>query len=319
MTAVDTGRPPAPGPATVSPAGAPDPGHPRPSRRPGRWRRRRGAHSHLLWAFAATAGLAAWFVLYAFVLSGLQEHAAQSRLYGRLRSELAATTAPLGGLIRPGSPVALISAPRGGIRDVVVVEGTTGSQLANGPGHLSDTPLPGQAGVSVLFGRSVTFGAPFRHLEAMRSGDPITVITGQGTYTYRVAELRRPGSPLPALVPAGRSRLTLVTSEGSGWRNGWAPQRAVYLDAILSRGTVQPAPAGMPAVVSSSSLPMHGDTSVLVALVLWLQVLVLLAGILTYCWVRWGRWQTWVAGWPILLAGLWGATAAALLLVPNLY
>ena len=47
---------------------------------------------------------------------------------------------------------------------MVVVEGTTPGEPDAGPGHLRDTPLPGQAGVSVVFGRRATFGAPFASL-----------------------------------------------------------------------------------------------------------------------------------------------------------
>jgi hypothetical protein len=37
-----------------------------------------------------------------------------------------------------------------------------------------------------------------------------------------------------------------------------------------------------------------------------------------WSWRRWGRWQIWLAGLPILIALLWGAARSAELLLPNL-
>jgi sortase A len=34
--------------------------------------------------------------------------------------------------------------------------------------------------------------------------------------------------------------------------------------------------------------------------------------------VRWGRWQTWLLGGPLLLAALWGVSTTAIQLLPNL-
>ena len=58
--------------------------------------------------------------------------------------------------------MAMLNAPSGHMHNLVVVEGTTSQSLVHGPGHISDTPLPGQTGNPVILGRSVTYGAPFR-------------------------------------------------------------------------------------------------------------------------------------------------------------
>jgi sortase A len=309
----------APGDERLEMSGAPDVGaRPAtvisafPSRRPTRV-------SATLWILVAVTSLALWFIVYAFALSALQERGSQARLYARYRSELAAGTAPVGGIIKAGSPVALISAPTGGLRNATIVEGTTAAQLARGPGHLSDTPLPGQAGLSVVFGRSVTYGAPFGAITHMKVGDRVTVTTGQGVFNYRVLDVRYPRSPLPATLATGASRLTLVTAAGAGWRSGWAPEHTVYVDASLSNDQTAPAPPGLPTAVSKTSLPMQGDTGTLVELVFWLEGLVIVSAALAWSWSRWGRLQTWLAGLPLLLAVLWGATGAAALLLPNLY
>jgi sortase A len=92
------------------------------------------------------------FAGYLYVLSSVQESRSQVLEYARLRGELAGQVAPLGPTA-PGSPVAVLDIPGIGVRNMVVVEGTSPENLTLGPGHLRDTPLPGQAGVSEIFGR----------------------------------------------------------------------------------------------------------------------------------------------------------------------
>jgi sortase A len=260
--------------------------------------------------------LAAWFLFYALALSGLQATRSQELAYQQLREHLALATVPIGGVIESGTPVALLEAPRVGMR-YVVVEGTTAADLRAGPGHRGDTPLPGQAGVSVIYGRGVTFGGPFRHLTDLRPGDVITATTGQGTFDYRVDGVRHAGDALPDPVRSNAGRLTLVTAEGSNWRAGWAPDAVVYVDASL-QGRAQPAPAGRPTAVAGSEKAMRSDSGALVALVLWLQLLVVAVGMGTWAQVRWGGAQAWLAFVPIIMAALWGASESALQLLPNL-
>ena len=228
------------------------------------------ARSVLVAAPAILAVLAVWFLLYGLLLSGVEQHVMQSRLYDEFRLQLASETAPLAEPVQAGSPVAIINAPSAGIYNLIVVEGTTSRLLMSGPGHLSDTPLPGQAGWSVILGRSVTFGAPFGRITQMTVGDVVTVTTGEGIFRYRVEDVRLPGRPLPPTLDAGGSRLTLVTSASAGWRSGWAPTHTVYVDALLA-GKSQPVPAGVPATVSPASLPMHNDPSASVAFIFWLE------------------------------------------------
>ena len=169
------------------------------------WRRPRAlARTVLLAAPAVLAVLAVWFLLYGFVLSGVEQHVMQSRLYDEFRLELASETAPLAEPVQPGSPVAMINAPAAGIDNLIVVEGTTSRLLTSGPGHLSDTPLPGQAGTSVILGRSVTFGGPFGRITQMTPGDLVTVTTGEGVFRYRVDDILGPGSPPPPALGSGR-------------------------------------------------------------------------------------------------------------------
>ena len=92
-----------------------------------------------------------------------------------------------------GQPVGTLVIPRIGL-DQVVVEGTGPSQLAAGPGHYPGTPLPGQQGNAAIAGHRTTHGRPFYDLDALASGDPITVTTLQGTFHYRRGPLRGGGA-----------------------------------------------------------------------------------------------------------------------------
>jgi len=289
---------------------------------PKRRRRRRAGHPSraatvVVVVCGVVAGLGLWFTFHALVLTSLQEHGSQERLYATLRAQLALATAPLGGSIASGAPVALIDSDVPGMQDVVVVEGTDSGDLMLGPGHEPDTPLPGQQGTSVIFGRSVTYGAPFRSLQQLAVGDEIRVTTSQGRFTFRVERLRGPGDPAP--VPASdTANLTLVSSASSGWRSGWAPDHAIFVDATLDRGHVQPAPPGRPTSIPPSEQPMAGDASARILGLFWLQQLVIVGAAVVWARRRWGTWQTWIVGVPLVIAVLWGASSTLSRLLPNL-
>ena len=269
------------------------------------------------WVLACVSLLAFGFVGYALLLSPVQEQRSQAVLYHTLREQLALQTAPLGGPIKPGTVVALLSAPEVGIVDQVVVEGTASGDLMAGPGHRRDTVLPGQAGVSVLYGRATLFGAPFGRIAGARSGDRITVTTGQGVFTYVVQGVRRARDPMPQPLHGLQGRLTLVTSTGEGRFAGLMPDGAVYLDAALT-GDGQATLPGRPAAVPLAEQAMQGDPSALLGLALALPLLLIGVLVTLVGWTRWGRWQTWVIGLPLVVLGLWMSAQAAIQLFPNL-
>ena len=290
---------------------------PAPAPRKARSRRRlTPAGAVVVWATLALGFLAAWLVLFALVLSDVQEGRTQKLAYDQLREKLAVATAPLGGAIAPGTPVATLDAPSIGL-STVVVEGTSALAMQDGPGHRKDTVLPGQAGVSVIYGRSVTFGGPFARAPQLAPGATLTVTTGQGEFTYVVDRVRRPGDDVPPALAAGKGRLVLVTSEGEGWQAALAPTTTVFVDATLT-GEAQPSPAGRPAVVADAERPMGHDTGSLLALMLWLQLFLVASVAMVWAWYRWGRWQTWLVGMPVVIAVLWGAAENAVALLPNL-
>jgi sortase A len=261
-----------------------------------------------------TSALTLWCAAFGLVLSAQAEHSAQSRLYADFRAQLAAGTAPLGA-VAPGTPVALLEIPRLRQREVVV-EGTDGQDLRQGPGHRRDTVLPGQEGVSVLYGRAATSGAPFGGLAALRKGDALTVTTGQGVVHFVVDRVRRPGDPLPAPLAAGGARVVLGSVEGTGWRSNWAANSPVYVDATLKGAALPAAPRAQRDLPAAEQLG-GVDTSRLVYVVLWLQLLVLAALVLTWSLSRWGAPQAWLAGVPVVLALLWVTSNEALTLLPN--
>jgi sortase A len=258
-----------------------------------------------------------WALAYLFVLSSFQQGHAQHRLYGQLRTELALGEAPAEAPIDLGAPVALLSVPAAGIDDLVVVQGTTPVVLQQGPGHQQDSVLPGQAGVSVLQGRALSFGGPFKHVPELRVGDRIDVTTVQGTFRYEVNGVRRRGDPVPPVLADGQGRLTLMTAVGQGRLAALAPSQSVYVDAMLE-GEAQPAGHVAPADPNGVAFAHDAGFATLAVLVLALEVLV--AAVLVVGWARhrWSPLAAWVAGVPVVLAALWLVSSAASRLLPNL-
>jgi sortase A len=148
-------------------------------------------------------------------------------------------------------------------------------------------------------------------------GDEITMTTGQGIFHYVVSGLRRAGEPFPAPLTGSAGRLTLVTASGSGRWGAVSPDAVVYLDATL-KGDGQPSPSGRPATVPKSEQALQGDPSALLPLALALPLLIGSALLLVWARSRWGAWQTWVVGLPLVLASLWAVSQAAIQLLPNL-
>jgi len=289
-----------------------------PPRRP-----RRAAVAVVYVALCATVALgvlALFFSLFAFGLSGVQEHRSQYILRAQMRGLLdpSSAVAPfIAGAIPAGSPVALLRAPQVGLDDLVVVEGTTSAQMVLGPGHLPDSPLPGQVGQSILIGRSSTSGAPFATVGHLHRGTVIQVVTGQGAFRYRVMDKRVAGGSLPAIPPSG-SILTLVTSVGPGVLGPITDGHLVYVDLAL-RGQAVPTLKGRPTAVSPASIQGASDLTALPGLVAWM--VVLLAGLLGALWLlaRWGWRRCWLIIAPVSLGILWGLSNQLLRLVPNVY
>ncbi|MBV8303278.1 MAG: class E sortase [Acidimicrobiia bacterium] len=271
----------------------------------------------LVWILVTVSALSLWGLAYGRVLGAVQEHRSQHESAATLRAQLAEGTVPVGGRIPAGAPIATLRAPSVGIAKLVVVEGTAASTLELGPGHRRDTPLPGQPGVSVLMGRSVLFGAPFADIAKLHRGADLTLVTGQGTFHYRVEGVRRAGDPLPDALAPGDSRLTLVTSQGSGSLFGGWTRRTVYADARLT-DKAQPSSGVAPRSIRQSEVAMAGDERAFLPLVAWLLLTTFAIAAAAWSHAHWGLRQTLLVAVPVLVACAWVVTQTAARLLPNL-
>jgi len=264
------------------------------------------------WYIAASALLVGvgvlGFVGYLFWASRAQEERAQVRLYATLAGQLGNEIASLGPTA-PGAPVAILQIPAIGMRDVVVVEGTSAENMTLGPGHLRSTPLPGQAGLSVLYGRRATFGAPFARIGQLRPGDAITVITQQGTSEYRVAAV---GDSQHPVVDPSPNRLVMLTSSSAE-----TPAYYLEVDADLT-SVAHSGPARLPSV-GPAEIAMAGNENALVLAMLWGAALALVSIGGSYAAARWSRWPAYLAAAPVAAALLWSVYQNLAALLPNLY
>jgi sortase A len=123
--------------------------------------------------------------------------------------------------VRTGQPFAMLRIPALG-RDwkFAVVEGATLAQLSTGPGHVTGTQLPGQAGNFAVAAHDITAGNPFLHLKTLRAGEKIYVTTRYATCTYVVTGehvVRYTGTSVLAPVPGSpgatptSAHITLIT------------------------------------------------------------------------------------------------------------
>lgn len=255
------------------------------------------------------------FVGYLYGLSGLGEQHAQDTMRASFAAALGKATAPIGpdaqgNPIPEGTPVAALTIPRLGLQQTIVVEGTSARDTAAGPGHRRDTVLPGQAGVSAIYGRRMTFGAPFARLLSLQVGDVITVVTGQGVAKYRVSSFGDSAHPAPA---NSANRLVLASADA-----GAVPHQIVTVSADL---ITKPFPdsavvAGVPADESE----LAGDPGpTLLPLLLWSQALLLLAVAVPFLATRWSPVATYLCVAPIALGVLWNLYENLALLLPNMY
>jgi LPXTG-site transpeptidase (sortase) family protein len=274
--------------------------------------------------------LALGFVGVLTVGSQLQGNRDQLVLYNNFREQLANAVAPVSAFtdegipVASGDPVALLKIPSLSV-NVVVVEGTTSSDMMLGPGHRRDTVLPGQAGVSVIMGRQAAFGGPFGAISSLVPGTELTATTGQGIATYRIMDVRRAGDRAPDAPAAGQGRLVLVSATGTKY----LPDSVIRVDAQLVSTSVDGTAFSNSVfdtgarIVTASTLPdaekpMGNDTSQVYALVLWLQLFLLALLAFTWARERWGRWQAWTVGVPVLLAVGWAVSNQLTVLLPNL-
>ncbi len=278
------------------------------ARRPARPPRRMPAWQAVATSMLLLALLVGGFVAYLYLASRIQEASAQSRLYQQLAGELSQETGPLGPT-RPGHPVAAVSIPAIGLRDAVIVEGTAPEMLELGPGHLRDTPLPGQLGLSVVYGRRATFGAPFGRLAELQPGDQIITTTQQGRAVYRVAAI---GDSQHPVTDTDLSRLVLLTASSPD-----VPTYYLEVDADLAsaphNGYVQ-----LP-LIGPAEGAMAGDPAALVLTMVWGLALAGVSASGAAAAARWSGWPVYLVLAPAVLAVAWNLYQNLAALLPNLY
>lgn len=110
--------------------------------------------------------------------------------------------------------VALLSIPSLDV-DVAAVEYSDYQDLRTAVGYMASSDPPGEPGITYFVGHRTGYGAPFRRLDNLSTGDVINVTTVTGaTLQYSVAfvEVKRPTDPIPELGQlTGVSNLLLVT------------------------------------------------------------------------------------------------------------
>ena len=151
----------------------------------------------------------------------------------------------------------------------IVVEGATADDLAKGPGHFPETPLPGQLGNAAIAGHRTTHLHPFFDIDKLQPGDEIIVTTLNGHYVYRVTgtEIVAPedyAAVIPTTDPT-KATLTLVscTPRYSATnriivRSELAPDES----DILTVATAV-APVVDPAGTTADTLPDEGPVTVI--------------------------------------------------------
>jgi len=270
--------------------------------------------SILLMISAVLLGLVVFVVLVSQVLNARD----QTILRSDFRSDLANAIAPVGpadldgALLKPGTAIGLISIRALGV-DAVLVEGTTSAQTATGPGHKTDSAFPGQAGVSIIYGRQAAYGGAFKDIGSLKAGDGLSITTGQGELTYKVLDVRVEGDPLPPALSANESRVVLVSATGTPY----LPKGVVRVDATLVTPLQPSSGISLPSQ-GEAAQPMHGDSSAWLGVFLWSQALLLVVLLFTWCRIRWGGWQAWVVGVPVLTLIALALGSQITQLLPNL-
>jgi sortase A len=158
-----------------------------------------------------------------------------------------------------GSAVAQLTIPKIGL-SMVVVEGTGDAQLQQGPGHYTNTPLPGEIGNVAIAGHRTTYLHPFYNLNELVPGDPITIVTVQGIFLYRVTgSLAVAPTDVSVVDATAGPTLTLTTCNPRYSASQRLVVHAALVASALSHAKVAPVPTkpSHSHVVPESATPAH--------------------------------------------------------------
>lgn len=121
----------------------------------------------------------------------------------------------------------------------IVNEGSDPQTLKEGPGHITETPLPGDDGRSTISGHRTTYGSPFNRIDELESGDLIYLETIKGelfTYAITSSEVVNP-EDVYILEGSYKKELLLTTCypEYSG------AQRLIMIAELMNLYPLEPA------------------------------------------------------------------------------
>ena len=159
----------------------------------------------------------------------LDMYLAQRSLTAEWQHQTSAAATPGPKAVGPSQTLIRLQIPKIKL-DAMVLEGATNAELSKGPGHMEETPIPGEAGNSVITAHRDTF---FRHIFELNTGDEIVVHRNGETFRYEVTAKRIVGpDDLSVLQPTPDPQLTLITCYPT-YYIGPAPQRLVVFSKLV--------------------------------------------------------------------------------------
>ena len=199
------------------------------------------------------------FVVYEVWVSNIFAHQKQTAVRHQLTQAWQAGQDPLQGedrlnlpagkqvVIPAGAGFANLYIPRFG-KDYAwtIVEGTDDADLERGPGHYSNTALPGQIGNFALAGHRVGKGEPFLNLDQLRPGDSIVVQTRSNWYIYRVLGSASQYAAAEKITDSAQrsaaeaAALAVPDSEGVVGREIVSPDAVSVIDPVPNHDGVSP-------------------------------------------------------------------------------
>ena len=235
------------------------------------------------------------------------------------------TTAPQTLGTPTGGAIDELRIPKIGV-DKYVVEGVSEQDLRRGPGHYTNTPMPGQNGNAAIAGHRTTYGAPFFDLNELSPGDDIYITDTAGkTFDYKVtgSKVVSPND-VSVLDPTNFPQLTLTTCNP----RFSASSRLIVFARLAPDEPPLPTPPttlappsqhAAPPTLASDNLgkgnsrawpPVFGYGALVV--VLWILVRLLINRTR-----RWARLGAYVGGIAICLVPLWFCFENVVLLLPQ--
>ncbi|CAN5243195.1 hypothetical protein BH18ACT12_BH18ACT12_12440 [soil metagenome] len=88
-----------------------------------------------------------------------------------------------------GQAIGRLRIPRMGV-NMIFVNGTDHNTLKKGPGRDGRTFMPGESRLVYIAGHRTTYLAPFSDIDALRTGDRVTIEVPYGTFIYSVTRHR---------------------------------------------------------------------------------------------------------------------------------